>query len=293
MRGFPAKGSRFFWVWICNANSAAQIGAVFSASWQWWGDLISQRWVLMFLLVGFIFLSGKLLMISRAGKPLSLRDNLLFLFFWPGMNVAEFRRAPTVKLRLVPKGIGNLVIGGFLTWVVAREISDPFLATWVAMIGFVWALHGGCFTLLAAFWRFHGRDVMPLMHAPLLARSLADFWGRRWNRAFRDAAHQLVFRRFAPRFGSKSAMLAVFLISGILHDVIVTIPARGGYGGPTLYFLLQGCGMMLETRIPERNRLARRAFAFVFLVGFLAVGYPPEFVENVAEPFFRMLRAIP
>ena len=43
----------------------------------------------------------------------------------------------------------------------------------------------------------------------LLARSLADFWGRRWNTAFNVLADRYGFRRLAPRVGSRAALVVV------------------------------------------------------------------------------------
>src|SRR5439155_18422648 len=101
-------------------------------------------------------------------------------------------------------------------------------------------LHFGFFHLPSLAWRAAGRDAKPLMRAPLLTTSLAEFWGSRWNTAFPALAHDLVFSKLARPLGVAWAAFAVFLVSGVVHDLVISLPARGGYGLPTGYFLLQG-----------------------------------------------------
>jgi alginate O-acetyltransferase complex protein AlgI len=121
-------------------------------------------------------------------------------------------------------------------------VNNPF----TIMVGFVFAMHFGLCHLLSLTWRSLGVDAKPLMNNPFLATSLGDFWGRRWNVAFRDLSQQFVFKplRRTPYF----ATFAVFLVSGLLHDLVMSVPAGSGYGLPTLYFLLQFLGVMVERR---------------------------------------------
>src|SRR5439155_1724679 len=77
-------------------------------------------------------------------------------------------------------------------------------------------------------------------------KSLADFWGRRWNRSFTTLANDLIFAPLAHRIRPIGATAAVFLISGLVHDLVISIPARGGYGRATIYFLIQLAALLLE-----------------------------------------------
>jgi hypothetical protein len=95
-------------------------------------------------------------------------------------------------------------------------------------------------------------------------------------------------------------MLAGFLFSGLLHELAISVPARGGYGLPTLYFALHGGLLRLERRIgvlenaPGNTEWARR----VWTLGWLALPLPLLFhrpflqqviwpIVGIYDPFFR------
>src|SRR5260370_38671858 len=84
------------------------------------------------------------------------------------------------------------------------------------------------------------------MSAPLRSTSLGEFWGKRWNLGFRQLAHELIFRPLCRRLGADTAGFLVFVVSGLIHDLVISLPARGGYGLPPLYFLLQARGVTVE-----------------------------------------------
>ena len=63
---------------------------------------------------------------------------------------------------------------------------------------------------------------------------------------FRQLAHELVFQPLHKRLGAATAGLTVFVASGLIHDLVISLPARAGYGLPTIYFVVQGLGVVLE-----------------------------------------------
>jgi len=94
-----------------------------------------------------------------------------------------------------------------------------------------------------------------------------------------------------------TAGFSVFVISGLIHDLVISLPARGGYGLPTLYFLLQGVGVSIErSRTGKRLGLGHKVRAWVFMVVFLAAPvwwlFHPWFVLRVILPFMQAIHAL-
>ena len=71
------------------------------------------------------------------------------------------------------------------------------------------------------------------MRMPIGAVSLTDLWSYRWNVAFRDLANPLLFRPLSNRIGVAPATLIAFIISGLLHELVISLPAGAGFGLPT------------------------------------------------------------
>jgi len=164
----------------------------------------------------------------------------------------------------------------------------------VGMVGVVCLLHFGVFHLLALGWRSAGVNATPLMRNPVGAVSLAEFWGRRWNTAFHELAHRFTFRPLARQLGGTRATVLVFLLSGLVHELVISLPAQGGYGLPTAYFLIQGLGVVGEhTRAGQRIGLGRGARGWCFTM--LVVATPlfwlfhPPFIRNVILPMLHAL----
>jgi Membrane bound O-acyl transferase family len=180
-------------------------------------------------------------------------------------------------------GVALFCFGGAFVY------GDQLARGWVGMVGIVFVLHFGLFHLLSCLWRSVGYDAPPIMNHPWAAISLSDFWGRRWNRAFRDLAHRFLFLPATRFVNPRLALLLGFLFSGLIHEAVITLPAGGGYGGPTAYFCLQGLGVAVEhSRFGKSLGLAHgwrgRLFAALVLFGPLVLLFPPVFIDNIVLP---------
>jgi alginate O-acetyltransferase complex protein AlgI len=188
--------------------------------------------------------------------------------------------------------------GAGLIWLAVNDALrlGPLGVGWLAMIGIVLFLHFGVFDLLAVAWQRAGVSAMPVMRAPLRATSLADFWSRRWNTAFHTLAHELIFRPVARRLGVVRGTVAVFVISGLVHEAVISFPARGGYGLPTAYFVLQAFGVLAERSavgcwLKLGNGARGWLYVMIFTAGPVFWLFHPAFIKNVTLPMLRAFGA--
>lgn len=234
----------------------------------------------------------------------SSRLQLGYLFAWPGLDAPTFftsdaaRREP-VDPRAGVQALGKMLLGAALFWGVARFVPDdlPIVRGWVGLAALAIGVLGGLFHFLSWLWRAGGVDAQPIMNRPLRARNLADFWGRRWNLAFHDFAAQFLQLPLAKRFGRPTAIVGVFLFSGLLHDAVLSLPAEAGYGRPTAYFLFQLVGLAVEqsrlvARFVRRRPLAGRLLAAVFLLVPAGLLFHRPFIERVWLPFMAAAGAL-
>jgi alginate O-acetyltransferase complex protein AlgI len=260
-------------------------------------------WVWMWALALALFAGAKLVMIARflrsggkAGRRLAA-----FALFWPGMDVRAFcgcgRNVPVAAREWAFAGMKTLagvaIIGIGLP--LMRAIN-PLITGWLGMIGITFILHFGFFHLLSLCWRSLGIDARPIMQSPATATSLSQFWGGRWNAGFSDLVHENLFKPLFRTIGARGALFVVFFVSGALHELVIAVPARGGYGLPTAYFLLQGVGVLFERSEIGRKmgiRSGWRGWCFVAVVAGLPAFllFPPVFIRDVILPMLHSIGA--
>jgi alginate O-acetyltransferase complex protein AlgI len=250
----------------------------------------------MWTLATALFVGFKWLTWWRSGST-DARRALAYLVAWPGTDAARFLDRSGRPPRPDPAewlvALAKTGLGAFLFFGLAPRGSG-LAAGWIAMAGIALFFHSGVFHLLSLVWRRAGVHARPLMDAPFYAVSLSEFWSRRWNRGFSDLAHVLILRPLLRPLGAASATMAVFAASGLLHEAVISVPAGGGYGLPTAYFLLQGGAVLLERSSGGRRAglgagLRGRAFTAVLVAGPLFWLFHPPFVREVVLPMLRAL----
>jgi alginate O-acetyltransferase complex protein AlgI len=262
----------------------------------------------MLALIGVLLWAMKAVVTVEAradGQPrLSPLRWLGFAALWFGMRPGVFARAGGPPLsgagRLLRLGFIRLAEGAALVALARLTWTQPppglsaggaqVLATVLLLLGLSLILHFGIFNLLAGAWRLVGVDCRPLFRAPLRARSLAEFWGRRWNLAFSEMTALAVYRPLASRLGRGPATALAFLFSGLLHELVISVPVRAGYGLPLLYFALHGTLVLVERRLEQAQRPVESLgwLAHVWTLGWLALPLPllfhPCFLQGVVWP---------
>jgi hypothetical protein len=262
-------------------------------------------WVFMWVLSFAIYLSLKWLTWWRARSriPHSAWRSPAYLLAWPGMDAEAFldasQRVPPPPLTRWMWAILQTILGVTLLWLVARSVphANHLLRGWVGMLGLILVLHSGSFQIVALLWQSLGVNAKAIMLAPLRSTSLGEFWGKRWNLGFRQLSHELIFRPLHRSLGVDAAGFLVFAVSGLIHDLVISLPARGGYGLPTIYFLLQGTGMTVEhSRFGRRFGLGQGMRGWCFMMVFLASPvfwlFHPPFVLRVILPFMQAIHAL-
>lgn len=264
------------------------------------------RWAQMWTLALAIYIGCKWLTWQRAPiRNVPVWKHVAYLLAWPGMDAASFlgdgqssNRSRCRSIEWLPAA-WKLMLGVALLFGVARRIPprQEYVAGWIGMIGIVLILHFGVFHLLSCLWRGVGVEARPLMNRPLASTSLSEFWGRRWNTAFRDLTYRFLFRPSASWFGPRWGILAGFLFSGAVHDLVISVPARGGYGGPTVFFAIQGAAMVVErSEFGRRTGLGSgwsgRLFAIAVLIAPAGLLFHRPFVVGIIVPFMRVVGAV-
>jgi predicted DCC family thiol-disulfide oxidoreductase YuxK len=255
-------------------------------------------WVFMWLMASAIFLACKWLTFSRARKQIvdvRLGRALGYFFLWPGMEAERFLGPPALpdKRGNIGGAIAKVGLGGALLFGLARFARQPLLTGWLGMIGIILILHFGIFALLAIAWRADGIDARLTMDSPLKSITLGEFWGRRWNGAFNQLAFEILFQPLARAAGPIISTMVAFLASGLIHELVISLPAHAGYGLPAAYFLLQGCGVVIQHRVARiRRGMAGRFFTILVVAGPAFWLFHPPFVRNVILPFMKAIGAL-
>lgn len=258
------------------------------------------RWGIMWGLALLVYGSLKVLTWTlRRTAAAPAWKQLAYVVAWPGMDVDSFLNASPAATPATSEWLlaaFKTVLGILLLVVACPAVAQlgPVATGWMGMLGIVFTLHFGLFHLLSCGWRSLEIDARPIMNWPIAAQSLADFWGKRWNLAFRDLTNRLVFHPLVKPLGPSAALLAGFVGSGLVHDLVISIPAGGGYGRPTLYFTLQGLATLVQrghrgAGLRFRTGVCGQLLTIAILVLPCPLLFHKWFVQDVIVPFIQAM----
>jgi alginate O-acetyltransferase complex protein AlgI len=255
--------------------------------------------VRMLALIGAALLGMKAVVATaervRGMPPLSFGRWLAFAVGWVGMQPRLFAGPGSPPLpgagALVARGAVRVLIGAALV-AAARlcwtGLHSRLLASAFLLAGLSFLLHFGLLNVLAGLWRSAGVRCDALFRAPWRSQNLAEFWARRWNLAFSEMTSLAVYRPLLERWGPAPALLAAFLMSGLLHEMAISVPVRAGFGLPLLYFLLHGVLVAVERALSRSGRpltgWAGRAWTVFWLVAPLPLLFHRPFLAGVVWP---------
>lgn len=210
-------------------------------------------------------------------RRLPLLHYVVFAFLWFGMDPGAFG-----KRRAGLEWKGDVLLGGVLAvagtlaaWWVASMTWRPVLLMFLPLS---LAFHFGVLRMLKGALRAAGFPVRTLFPNFLETRGIGDFWSKRWNVGYSQMMQRLVGRPVQGRLGEGAGVMAVFVGSGMLHELAITLPVRSGYGGPTLYFALHGLLTLFERKLGRPIGRIQALLAVTLPVGLL---FPPAFREEV------------
>lgn len=260
--------------------------------------------VRMVAIVSLQLLSMKIIVIveSYSGKmKLNPLQWSAFALGWFGMRPVLFESFPSQRLpyaAIAIRGLSRIIIGFILVYLSAvielANASLRLLADLTLLVGISFILHFGILNLSTAYWRWWGVNVKELFRSPYKSRSLNEFWGKRWNMAFSEMTTLIAYRPLKSKLGNTAAMLISFLLSGILHEIAISLPVKTGYGLPLLYFALHGIVMYAESRSKFVQKiLANKILSHAWVLGWLILPihllFHPAFMEGVLKPLRSLL----
>jgi Membrane bound O-acyl transferase family len=210
-------------------------------------------------------------------QRLTITRYAVFAFLWFGMDPGTFakRRAGLDWKGDVGIGLLLMLLGTLGAWFVWAMQWRHILLMFLPMsLGF----HFGALRVLKGALRAAGFPVRTLFPNLLEARGIGDFWSKRWNVGYSQMMQRLVGRPVQNRLGDAAGVMAVFLGSGLMHELAITLPVRSGFGLPTLYFALHGLLTLFERKLGRPIGKIPALLAVVLPLGLL---FPPAFQKEV------------
>lgn len=210
----------------------------------------------------------------------------VFACLWFGMDPGSFqKRRETLTWKSdVRWGLLLLSLGILAAWWVG---AMRWRLIFIMFLPLSLAFHFGALRMMKGCLRAAGFPVRTLFSNVLETCGVGDFWSRRWNIGYSQMMQRLVGRPLAARFGERTGVMAVFIGSGLFHELAITLPVRAGFGLPTLYFTFHGLLVLLEKRL---GRPLGKVPALLAVVLPLDLLFPPTFQREVIGRSLELLQ---
>lgn len=183
--------------------------------------------------------------LRRVGHLIAVVDSRRVRWVAPGLDLAALARAALAA-----------VFGYLSLWtaIVLAPDHGGLPLRWLAGCVFVYCFAELAAGLLAGVGRLLGAEVPPIHRHPILARSLRDFWGERWNLVVNRWLRQHCFVPLARRGRPGSGLALAFAASVALHTWIIGAALDQDMALRTAaFFGLQGVLLALEGPLGVRR----------------------------------------
>jgi hypothetical protein len=285
--------------------------------WQSWGLLVLSILIIhliflnehpvirMLALIATAFTAMKVIATAESYRNQALRLSFLqwgaFVIGWAGMRPQPFETLGQAVLPVAwPKikfGISRILAGIVLLILAHYMVKLPIdsdvlyiLTTAILLIAFSLILHFGLLSISVGMWRLFGVSAYSLFRAPAKAKSLNEFWSKRWNLAFSEMTSIAIFRPLKGKSGRAVALMIAFIFSGLLHELALSVPVNNGYGLPLLYFIIQGIVVLVEKALISRkvwflqNNILARLWVFFWVVVPTPLLFHHSFIKQIIWP---------
>ena len=100
------------------------------------------------------------------------------------------------------------------------------------------------------------------------------------NLAYSQMMARAVKKPLVPLLGDRGSLFAVFVVSGLLHELAITVPVGAGYGWPTLFFVVHGLMCFVE----RGDGKVMALLCGLMLIFGLPYLFGEKFVEDIILP---------
>lgn len=186
--------------------------------------------------------------------PLPVRTRL-----WLLVGLFDVRRVVRVRADfdrdearwLVVHALVTLAAGVVIVQVAPRfDGLSHYLVRWSFGAGFCYALVETLHSTCVIGYRLGGIAVPRINDSPIRSTSLAEFWGRRWNRVVASWLRDYLFFPLARRKRVSLGICAAFAGSMVIHLWIAWLPLDLGAGlMMASFFVIQAIALLLERRL--------------------------------------------
>ncbi len=213
------------------------------------------------------------------------RSPMLGRAFSVALPIVEPRRVSstprTFRIDLVIAGAFETAAAVFL-FQCAKTYPRDAIAMRALVAGVsTYFIADGTTRLVEATTRAIGVDIGPLHDAPILARTVGEFWSRRWNRSVSAWLAEFAFRPAAKKFGVAIGVLAAFGASAVLHFIPICVAYDPKWAcAMAAFFVIHGVVVVIEAKLGAARW--PRAIGHVWTLGVFAIT-APLFIEPLLQ----------